>query len=152
MERRLAIFGVVFLMVGMWTGYLIHAFPEGANPAYPFWVAMLVPAAFALSGLHMVTAALGLPRLARVTVQAGALCVLAIVNWAAFFTTHVQCIMLMSFLGTLIVARHPGDAECLIGLRVIVASIDAFILLPAIWFAWRKRRDRFTTPPNNHRR
>lgn len=146
MERGLVLFGIVALIVGTGSGYLIYAHPEGLNPAWPIGLAMLVPVAFILSGMHMVAAGLGYPDVANVMLRAIAVCLLAIVNWAAFFTTHIQCSEMVSFLGVPILAWHPSEAECRAGLRIIISCIDTLILLPVIWFAWRKWQSRYVAP------
>lgn len=138
MNRDLILFGIVALIVGLGTGYLIYAYPEGLNPAWPIWMASLAPAVFALGGLHMVAGGLGYPRFSSVMLRAIAVCLCAIVNWAAFFTNHIQCLETVSFLGVAILDRYPSEMECRNGLRVIVACVDALIVLPSIAFAWRK--------------
>lgn len=99
MERGLVHVGIVALIVGFGSGYLICAYPEGLNPAWPIWMAMLAPGAFIFGGMHMVAAGLGHPGVAPAAVRAVAVCLLAIANWAAFFSTHIQCMETVSFLG-----------------------------------------------------
>lgn len=142
MDRGLVLFGIVALMVGLGSGFLMNAYPGGLNPAWPLWMAMLAPAAFIFGGMHMVAIGLGYSGGAQATMGALALCLLAIVNWAAFFTTHFQCMETVSFLGMSIFSRYPSDAECQSGMRMLVSGIDALILLPAVWFAWRKWQGR----------
>ena len=142
MERGLVFFGIVALIVGFGSGYLMYAYPQGLNPAWPIWMAMLAPAVFILGGIHMVAAGLGRPGVAQATVQAIVVCLLAIANWAAFFTTHIQCKETVSFLGVSILTRYPGEAECRLGLRVVVSCIDVLILLPVLWFAWSRWQKR----------
>ena len=140
MDRPLIGFGVLLLLLAIGVACLIVAHPEGLNPAYPLAVALLVPLAFALGGLHMVGAGAGRPAIARYTILAVALCLLAVVNWAAFFTPHVNCSLSLSFLGLKLLTRTPDDAACLGSLRAIMAGIDALILVPAAIWAWQRQR------------
>jgi hypothetical protein len=142
MERGLVFIGIVVLVVGLGCGYLIYAYPQGLNPAWPLWMAMLAPAVFILGGTHMVAAGLGRPGVAQATVRAIVVCLLAIANWAAFFTTHIQCKETVSFLGGPILTRYPSEAGCRLGLRIIVSCIDVLILLPVLWFAWSRWQKR----------
>jgi hypothetical protein len=73
-NRDLILFGIAALVVGLGTGYLIYAHPEGLNPAWPIWMASLAPAVFALGGLHMVAGGLGYPRFSSAMLQAIAVC------------------------------------------------------------------------------
>jgi hypothetical protein len=140
MDRPLIAFGFFVLLIGIGIGYLILAFPEGLNPEYPLAVALIVPLAAALGGMHMMAAGAGRPAIARHTIQAVALCLLAVVNWAAFFTTHVNCSQSLSFLGLTLFTRTPDGTECLGSLRAIMAGIDALILVPAAIWAWQRQR------------
>ena len=56
-----------------------------------------------------------------------ALCLLAIVNWAAFFTGHIQCGEAISFLGAAILERYSSEVECRNNLRIVVACIDTAV-------------------------
>jgi hypothetical protein len=142
MERGLVFIGIVVLIVGLGCGYLIYAYPQGLNPAWPIWMAMLAPAVFILGGMHMIAAGLGRPGVAHAMVRAIVVCLLAIANWAAFFTTHIQCKETVSFLGVSILTWHPSEAECRLGLRIVVSCIDVLILLPVLWFAWSRWQKR----------
>ncbi|HTG35485.1 MAG TPA: hypothetical protein VLB76_21400 [Thermoanaerobaculia bacterium] len=142
MERGLVFIGIVTLIVGLGCGYLIYAYPQGLNPAWPIWMAMLAPAVFILGGMHMIAAGLGRPGFAHATVRAIVVCLLAIANWAAFFSTHIQCKETVSFLGVPILSQYPSEVECRLGLRVIVSCIDVLILLPVLWFAWSRWQKR----------
>jgi hypothetical protein len=146
MERSLVLFGIVAVIVGFEIGYLMYAHPEGLNPAWPLGLAMLAPAAFILSGMHMIAAGLGYPGVANMMLLAVAVCLVAIVNWAAFFTTRIQCSETVSFLGVPVLSRYPSEAECRVGLRIIISCMDALILLPLLWFAWRKWQSRSVAP------
>lgn len=138
MNRDLIIFGIVALIVGLGAGYLIFAHPEGLNPEWPIWMASLVPALFAIVGLHMVAGGLGLPRFSATMLKLIPVCLWAIVNWAAFFTTRFNCLVTVSFLGITIFNGPPSEMECRNSLRVIVACVDALIVLPSVAFTWRK--------------
>ena len=138
MERPGIAFGVLAILAGAGVGYLMLAFPEGANPAYPIWIALLVPLAFVLGGVLMLAHALGYSSLSTIAVTAFALCLLAIVNWAAFVAGHVQCRVIVSFLGSAILAKYPSESECRESLRVVIACIDLVVLVPVLVFAWRK--------------
>jgi hypothetical protein len=148
LNRGLIFFGIVVLVVGLGAGYLMYAYPEGLNPEWPIWMAALAPAMFALGGLHMVAEGLGYPRLSIAMLKVIVVCLWAIVNWAAFFTIHIQCFETVSFLGVAILNRYPSEMECQNGLRVIVACIDALIALPSIAFARRKWQKMRSGPAN----
>jgi len=137
LNRDLILFGIVALIVGLGTGYLIFVHPEGLNREWPIWMASLAPASFLLGGLHMVTAGLGYPRLSTAMLQLIAVCLWVIVNWAAFFTTSIHCLETVSFLGITIFNRCPTEMECRDSLRMIIACVDALIALPFVAFAWR---------------
>jgi hypothetical protein len=141
-----ALFGVVALLVGIGTAYLICAHPEGLNPSWPIGMALLAPAVFALGGLHMVATGLGYSRFSGVLFGAIALCFLAILNWAAFFTSHFHCVETVSFFGVAILRRQPTEIECREQFRAIAAFVDTVVLLPSIVFTWRRLRDRRSTP------
>src|SRR5262245_38772372 len=133
MNRAAIPFGIVAVLVGACTGYLMVEFPEGLNPAWPIGMALLVPAVFVLGGLLVIANGLGYPRSSGIMLTAVALCLLAIVNWAAFFTDHIQCRRAISFFGVTVLERYPSEAECRDSLRIVVACIDmaALILLGA---------------------
>lgn len=140
MNRALVAFGIVALIVGVGSGYLMYTHPEGLNPAWPIWMALLAPAVFALGGLHVIAAGLGQPRLSNAMLGAIVFCLWAIVNWAAFFTTHIQCRATISFLGAEIVERYPSELECRNSLRAIVAAIDALVVIAVGVSAWHRNR------------
>jgi hypothetical protein len=138
MDRAGIPFGVFAIVLGLGLGYLMLAFPEGVSPGYPIWVALLAPLAFLLGGLLLIAHALGVPGFAAFAVKALALCLLAIVNWAAFFTSHVQCRVIVSFLGVAVVERYPNEVECQESLRIVMACMDLPILIVILAFVWRK--------------
>ena len=139
-NRALVAFGIVALIVGVGSGYLMYSHPEGLNPAWPIWMALLAPAVFALGGLHVIAAGLRQPRLSNAMLGAIAFCLWAIVHWGAFFTTHIQCLATVSFLGAEIVDWHPSEMECRNSLRAIVAVIDALVVIAAGVSAWHRYR------------
>ena len=138
MDRAGIPFGVFAVLVGLGIGYLMLAFPEGVSPNYPIWVALLAPLAFVFGGLLMLAHATGHPSASAFAVAALALCLLVIVNWAAFFTDHIQCRVIISFLGVAILQRYPSEAECRDSLRIVMACLDTLVLVPVLVFAWRK--------------
>lgn len=140
MDRALTAFGVVVLIIGVGTGYLIYTNPGGLNPAWPMWMAMLVPVGFALAGLHVIAAGLGRSRLSSAMLLAVVFCLWAIVHWAAFFTPRIQCVATVSFLGAGIAQWHPSEEECRNSLRVLVAGIDALVLIAFGWYRYRAPR------------
>ena len=140
MNRALVAFGIVTLIVGVGIGHLMYTHPEGLNPAWPLWMALIVPAVFVFGGLHLIAAGLGQPRLSSAMLGAIAFCLWAIVNWAAFFTPHIQCLATVSFLGAKIFDWHPSVTQCRNSLRVIVAVLDALVVVAAGSFAWQKYR------------
>ena len=142
MDRGLFAFGAVFLIVGVALGYFMVAYPEGLNPDWPIWAALLAPAAFALGGLHMMAEALRRPRLSGLMLRAILVCLWAIVNWAAFFSTHIDCAGRVSFLGAELFRWVPSEVECRNSLRAIVASIDSLVVMTAGIVVWQRARAR----------
>lgn len=136
----LAAFGLIALIVGVGAGYLMYTHPEGLNPDWPLGMALLAPALFALGGLHMIAAGLGQSRLSIGMLRAIVLGFLAIANWAAFFTTDIQCRATVSFLGIPIFGWHPSEMECRNSLRAIVAGIDVLIIASVGAFVWHRYR------------
>jgi hypothetical protein len=137
-DRATIPFGVVAVLVGLGSGFAMIAYPEGLNPAWPIGLALLAPVVFILGGLHIIASGLGYSRYSGILLALVALCLLAIVNWAAFFTETVQCRQSLSFLGVSILDRYPSEADCSDSLRIIIGSIDAFILIILAAFAWRR--------------
>ena len=140
MNRPLIAFGIVSLIVGVGTGYFMYKYPEGLNPAWPLWMAMLAPAVFALGGLHLIAAGLDRPRLSSAMIGAIVVCLWAIVNWAAFFTTHIPCTATVSFLGIAVFDLQPSEIECRNSLRAIVAGIDILVVMAVGAFARHRYR------------
>ena len=140
MDRALVAFGIVVLMIAAGTGYLMYTNPAGLNPAWPMWMAMLVPVGFALAGLHLIAAGLDQPRLSSAMLLAIVFCLWAIVHWAAFFTPHIQCVARVSFLGAGIAEWYPSEAECRNSLRLLLAGIDALVVSVAGASAWHRYR------------
>lgn len=145
MNRPLIAFGMVALIVGVGSGYFMYTRPEGLNPEWPIWMALLAPVVFTLGGLHMIAAGLDRPRLSNAMLIAVVVCLWAIVHWAAFFTTHIQCVATVSFLGAKVVDWYPSEAECRNSLRVLVAVLDVLVVIAAgvSWRGYRASR-------NNH--
>jgi hypothetical protein len=140
LSRDGILFGLVALGLGLSTGYLMVAYPEGLNGSWPLGAALLVPALFALAGVYMLSAGLGHPRVAIVAVRAILAAFLVVANWAAFFTAHVPCRETVSFFGVPLLSRFPNEADCRFRLRAIIGSIDALILLATAAFLWQKKR------------
>jgi hypothetical protein len=140
-NRALVAFGIVTLIVGVGIGYLMCTRPEGLNPAWPIGMALIAPAVFVFGGLHVIAAGLNQPRLSSSMLGAIAFCLWAIVNWAAFFTPHIQCLATVSFLGAGIVDWHPSEIQCRNSLRVIVVVLDALVVIAAGASAWHRYRD-----------
>jgi len=138
MDRAIIPFGIVALLVGLGGGYLMLEYPEGLNPAWPIWIALVAPIAFALGGLLLIANGLGYPKFSGIMVTAVTLCLLAIVNWAAFFTSHIQCREAISFLGAAILERYPSEVECRDSLRIVVACVDTALLIPLVALVWHK--------------
>ena len=138
MDRAVIPFGIVALLIGLGSGYLIVEYPEGLNPAWPIWIALVVPIVFVLGGVLIVANGLGYPKFSGIMVTIVVLCLLAIVNWAAFFTSHIQCRETISFLGVAILERYPSEDVCRDQLRIIVTCLDTVVLIPLIVFVWRK--------------
>jgi len=139
-NRSLVAFGIVTLIVGIGIGYLMYTHPEGLNPAWPIGMALIAPAVFVFGGLHLIATGLDQPRLSNAMLGAIAFCLWAIVNWAAFFTTHIQCLATVSFLGAGIFGWHPSEMECRISLRAIVIALDGLVVVAAGLSAWHRYR------------
>ena len=138
MNRAAIPFGIVAVLVGLGSGYAMVEYPEGLNPAWPIWMASVVPIVFVSGGLLIIANGLGYPKFSGILVTVVALGLLAIVNWAAFFTSHIQCREAISFLGAAILERYPSEVECRDQLRIVVASLDTVVLIPLVVFGWRK--------------
>lgn len=154
MERGPVGFGILALIIGLGAGYFMYTQPEGLNPDWPIWMALLAPALFVLAGLHMIAAGLNRPRLADAMIRALLVCLLAVVHWAAFFTTH-QCVVTVSFLGAKVFDWYPSEEECRRSLQALVASIDTLIIMVVGAFLWHKHRasrKEPLPPPANRRR
>jgi hypothetical protein len=132
--------GAVALLVGVGTGGLMLAYPEGLSPNWPIWVAMLAPAMFVLCGLHLLGTGLGYPRFGMLALRGILVGMLLMLHWYTFFTETMQCTAGLSFLGFEILRQAPGERECRAVLVAIVLTIDAVIFLPWAVFAWRSRR------------
>jgi len=137
-DRAVIPLGIAAVLVGLGSGYAMVEYPEGLNPAWPIWIALVVPVVFVLGGSLIIANALGYLRVSGIMVTVVALCLLAIVNWAAFFTSHIQCREAISFLGAAILERYPSEVECRDNLRIIVACLDTVVLIPLVTFIWRK--------------
>jgi hypothetical protein len=140
MNRGLIAFGIITLITGAWIGHLMYTHPEGLNPEWPLGMALIVPAVFVLGGLHLVAMGMGRPRLANAMLGAVVVFLWAIVNWAAFFTDHFECLATVSFLGVQVAEWYPSEKECRDSLRMIVAGIDALVVVAVGVFAWQRHR------------
>ena len=80
MNRPLVAFGTVALIIGVGSGYFMYTQPEGLNPEWPIWMALLAPAVFTLGGLHMIAAGLDQPRLSIVMLRGILFCFWAIIH------------------------------------------------------------------------
>ena len=143
-DRGMVVFGIFTLIVGLGAGYFMYAYPEGINPDWPMAMALLAPALFVMAGLHVLAAGLGQPRLADAMIRGIVLCLWTIINWAAFFTTQIQCVVTVSFLGVSIFGWQPSEEECRTSLRAMIAMIDVLIVMVVGAFAWQRYRARRT--------
>lgn len=139
-------FGLFTLIVGVGIGYLMYTTPEGLNPEWPIEMAFLVPALFVLGGFLIIAEALHQTRLSIAMVRAMLFCFWAVIHWAAFFTTHIQCRVTVSFLGATIIGWHPSEMECRNSLRVLVGGIDALIVMAVGVFVWQRYHARRKEP------
>jgi len=146
MNRPLIPFGIVFVVLGLGTGWLMVAHPEGLNGSWPLGIALVVPAAFVLGGLHALALGLGYPSLSAAFLKVLVICFLAIGNWAAFFTARVPCRQTASFFGVPILQRYPSELECRNELRTLIACVDAVVVLFFVALAWHKVRSRRVKP------
>jgi|SRR5215472_6912896 len=138
MDRAVIPLGIVAVLIGLGSAFAMIEYPEGLNPTWPIWIALLAPIVFVLGGLHIIANGLGYPRFSGIMVTVVALCLLAIVNWAAFFTSHIHCREAISFFGAAILERYPSEDVCRDQLRIIVTCLDTVVLIPLIVFVWRK--------------
>lgn len=139
-------FGVIALAVGVGTGWLIVAYPKGLNPSWPIGMALLVPAMFALGGIHLLGQGFGYPKLAAASLRVIVVGFLAIGNWAAFMTARVPCRQTASFFGVPLLERYPSDAECRSQLRTIMVLVDGAVAFVFAALAWRTLRRRSRQP------
>jgi hypothetical protein len=136
-------FGLLCLIVGLGSGYLMLTHPEGLNPEWPMGMALLAVSVFAFAGLHMIAVGLGYPRASAIMIQAILVAFFGVFNWAAFFTTHYQCRETVSFLGIELLTRIPSEEECRNGMKVIIGTIDLVIVLGLVAYAkqrWHRSR------------
>jgi hypothetical protein len=143
----LTLFGFVFVVVGLGVGYLMYTQPEGLNPEWPLWLGMMAPAVFAFGGLFLMARALDCPRLSMMMLRILLLGFFGIFNWAAFFTTHMQCTDSVSFLGIELVRTIPSEEACRNGMRLIVGSIDLIIFLGLVAYAKKRWQQSRSEPP-----
>jgi hypothetical protein len=127
-------------------GYLMYTRPEGLNPEWPLGMALLVPAVFVLGGLLLIAEALSQARLSIAVIRTLLFCFVAIIHWAAFFTTHIQCRVTVSFLGAAVIGWHPSEMECRDSLRFLIAGLDALVVISVGVFAWQRARARRKEP------
>lgn len=139
-DRAQVGFGILVLIIGVGTGYLMYTHPEGLNPYWPLGMAMLVPAVFTFAGLHVIAAGLGQTRLSIVMLRAILLGLGVIINWAAFFTKNMECVVTVSFLGLPVLGWRPTEEECRASMRATVAVLDVLVLVLFGVFLWQRRR------------
>jgi hypothetical protein len=140
MNRAQVAFGILTLVFGVGLGHLIYTHPEGLNPDWPMGMALLAAALFVFGGLHVIAAGLDRPGLANAALRAILLCFWAVLNWAAFFSTHIQCLATVSSLGVAVFGWQPSERECLYSLRAIVSGIDMLIVVGFAAFVWQRYR------------
>ena len=136
------IFGVVTLTIGIVTGCLMYAHPEGLNPEWPLWMALVAPVVFAAGGLLLLSGGLGFPRFTAAMLSALVICLMLIANWAAFFTTGFEAVMTISFLGVPLAEKYLSETAGQTSLRLIMAAVDALTVLFLAALAYGKARKR----------
>ena|SRR5450631_1543940 len=139
----LTFFGFLFVVVGLGVGYMMYMQPEGLNPEWPLWLAMMAPAVFAFGGLFLMARALGFPSLSMMMLRVILLGFFGIFNWAAFFTTHYRCTETVSLLGIELLSYIPSEESCRNGTKVIVGTMDLLIFLGFVAYAkqrWQRSR------------
>lgn len=146
MKSAQVTFGLFTLIVGVGIGYLIYTHPEGLNPEWPIGMALLAAALFVLGGVLIIAETLGQTRLSIAMLRAILFGLWAVIHWAAFFTTHIQCRVTVSFLGLAIVGWNPSEMECRNSLRAIVGGIDALVVIVVGVFAWQRHQARRKEP------
>jgi hypothetical protein len=140
--------GSVFLIAGLGFGYAMVRHPEGLNAEWPLRLALIAPAVFAFGGVHLISDGLGFPRLAIAMIKVLLLCFAVIANWAAFFTTHIQCTEQASFLGITVFQRTPSEESCRTSMQLIVGTADLLVVLGFAAFVWQKRNRSRVEPPS----
>src|SRR5262245_24346574 len=140
MNRPLFLFGAATLAVGLGIGYLMLAHPEGLNPSWPLGMALLAPAAFILAGVHLVSTGLGFSRLALAAIRGVIVCLVAVANWAAWFSARIHCLETISLFGVALLRRQPSEDECRAQLRLLIGGLDALILLVVAFSVWNSRQ------------
>jgi hypothetical protein len=139
--------GIVSIIIGLASGYFLLVSPENINPEYPIWIAFLAPLVFLFGGLLIFAHAFNHPTFNKIMLSALALCLLVIVNWAAFFTSHIQGRVTISFFDIPILEQYLSEVESRANLHIIMACLDAVVLVVLIGFGWRRlaSRDREST-------
>jgi hypothetical protein len=90
----------------------------------------------------MVSSGLGSVRVAAAAIRGVVVCMVAIANWAAFFSAHVHCVESISLFGVPLLSRLPAESDCRARLRGIVLGIDAVIALLIAGSVWWNRKSR----------
>lgn len=140
MERSQIAFGIFTLIVGVVISYFMYTYPENLDPDWPLWMALVVPALFILGGLHIVADGMQRTHFSHMMIRAMLLCFGAIGNWAAFFTTSVECMATASFLGIPVLSWEPSEVECRNSLRALVAGIDLVVIAVIGLYYWNRYR------------
>jgi hypothetical protein len=133
------VFGSVFVLVGIGIGYLFYAYPGGFAEGWSVWAGSFVPLGFIAAGVLVIANALGSMRGVRIAVVVLVACLVAVINWATFFTPHVECVETISAFGIAVFSRRPSLEECKFGLYVLVGTLDAVMVLSVLLFALRRR-------------
>ena len=107
---------------------------------------MLAASLFVFGGLLIIAETLHQTRLTIAMLRVILFYFWAIIHWAAFFTTHIQCRVAVSFLGVTIVGWYPSEMECRNSLRAIVGGIDALVVISVGVFAWQRYQARRKEP------
>jgi len=134
-------FGAVFVLVGAAIGYAFYAYPSGFAEGWSPVAAAFVPLAFVAGGVLMIAHALGSMRAVGLAAKALALCLVVVINWATFFTPHVECVHTFAAFGVPLLSRTPSLEVCKLELYILVGTLDAVIVLGVAWYLlWRKGR------------
>jgi len=132
--------GAVSVALGLAIGVAMYADPAGLTEGWKIWAALLAPAALVFGGLFAIVNALGNPALTGIFFKLMALCLVGVVNWAAFAVPEPRCQATFSFLGVAAFERFPTAETCRMSLLIIVLTLDVVIVTPMLGLSRKRGR------------